>query len=44
MAPVTLPHAVPSVMSEALGKDFLIFFQNFFAECTTGEALGKDFF
>jgi len=43
-APVPLAHALPSVMSEALGKDFLIFFQNFFAECPTGEALGKDFF
>ena len=43
-APVPLAHALPSAMSEALGKDFLIFFQNFFAECPTGEALGKDFF
>ena len=41
-APVALAHALPSVMSEALGKDF--FFQNFFAECPTGEALGEDFF
>ena len=43
-APVALVHALPSAMSEALGKDFLFFFQNFFAECPTREALGKDFF
>jgi len=28
-APVALAHALPSVMSEALGKDFLIFFSKF---------------
>ena len=43
-APVALAHALPSAMSEALDKDFLFFFQNFFAERPTGEALGKDFF
>ena len=29
MAPVVLVHALPSAMSEALGKDFLIFFSKF---------------
>ena len=41
---VALAHALPSAMSEALGKDFFNFFQNFFAERPAGEALGKDFF
>ena len=42
-APVALAHALPNVMSDALGKDFLIFFQNFFAECPARSALGKYF-
>ena len=44
-APVPLAHALPSAMSETLGKDFFyFFFQNFFAERPAGEALSKDFF
>ena len=41
---VTAPVALVHALSEALGEDFLFFFQNFFAECPIGETLGKVFF
>jgi hypothetical protein len=41
-APLAL--ALPGAMSEAPGKDFLIFFQIFFARCRTAWALDKEFF
>ena len=41
-APVTLPLALPSVMSEALGKDFLIFFFIISLSSARVRALGKE--
>ena len=41
-APVMLPHALPSGMSEALGKDFLIFFFIISLSSARVRALGKE--
>ena len=40
--PVALAHALPSVMSEALGKDFLIFFFIISLSSARVRALGKE--